>query len=450
MSQPVPFAAASPATVADAGHQPELTELATATHRSFLVLVVAVVAVLAYLGLAQIKSAVVGSGTVKVDLNRKLVQHQDGGVVRTLLVRDGQKVAAGQVVVELADVAVDASVELVRTQHDGEWARSVRLSAEREFAGSFTFPPELESRRSDRTLRDVMERERSLFASRRETLTSQIELMRRQIAEVQREAEAMDRQIATEREALALQRDELKVNEGLLEQGFVQRTRVMTLQRAVSEYTVRLSEHEADLARARQKANDLELRIMALRNEYTEAATRELRESTARLHELQQRLRPSEDAARRQRISAPVAGEVVGLRPISPGTVIGPRDVLMEIVPSDARLIVEGQVRPQDITHLQVGSHAELRLTAFRYRDTPTVAGTVEHVAADVTNDERTGMSYYVVRVAVSPESLKDAGAVYLQAGMPVEFFITTPGRSIASYLLEPVTSYLRRSLRES
>lgn len=429
---------------------PELRELQQGTRFSFMLLGAAFLALLAYLAFAHIQGAVVGAGSVKVDLNRKLVQHQEGGIVRAMHVRDGQKVQAGDVLVELGDVAVDAGVELVRNQHDGEWARTLRLTAEREQADRLTFPAELEARRSDPTVRDVLQRERTLFLTRRETLDTQVALLKRQIGEVEREAAALDRQIATERDALALQREELRLNEELLEQGFVQKTRVLTLRRAVSEYSVRSGEHEADLARARQKVNDLQLRIIALRNEHVESATRDLRESTAKLHELQQRLRPSEDAAMRQRIVAPATGEIVNLRPFTPGSVIGPRDVLMEIVPTDARLVVEGQVRPQDITHVKPGSPAELRLTAFHYRDTPSVAGIVEHVAADVQHDERTGMSYYIVRVAVSAESMKEIGHVYLQAGMPVEFFITTERRSIASYLLEPVTSYLRRALRES
>jgi HlyD family type I secretion membrane fusion protein len=340
---------------------------------------------------------------------------------------------------------------LVRSQFDAETVRSARLGSERAMAAAPAYPAELLKRRELPAVREVIEREQTLFRARRDTLNSQIELLTKQIAEVQREATVLAQQTSDEKQSIALQREELTQNEDLEKQGYVQHTRVITLQRAVQDYTVKTGDHEVELARARQKGNDLQLRIISLRNEYVESANRDLRESSAKLAELEQRLRPSEDAARRQRIVAPVTGEVVGMKPVTPGGVVSPRDVLLEIVPSDARLVIEARIQPKDITQIKVGAEADIRLTAFTYRTTPVVIGRVETISADVTTEAQTGATWYTVRVAVTAEDLKKAGGdLYLQAGMPAEVFVRTRSRTVASYLFEPVTSFMRRALRET
>src|SRR5690606_13800003 len=242
-----------------------------------------------------------------------------------------------------------------------------------------------------------------------------------------------------------LQREELAVNRKLQRQGFVQKTRVMTLQRAVAEYEARHGEHRAELSQARQRASELELRILALRNQYAQAAADELKATTSRLFDLEERIRPSRDAAERQTIVAPVAGEVVGLRVFSPGAVVGPREVLLEIVPEEKRLILEGRIRPEDVNHVRAGAEADVRLTAYKQRTTPLVEGRVSYVSPDRLVDEQTGAPYYAVHVDVSPEGLKKAGSLRLQAGMPAELYVRTDERTALDYLLAPVTEALRR-----
>ena len=255
-------------------------------------------------------------------------------------------------------------------------------------------------------------------------------------------------QIGAEERALKLQKEELAANERLLEQGYVQKTRLFTLQRAVAEYEARHAERRAELAKARQRASELEFRILTMRNAYVQTATDELKESTAKMLDLEERIRPSRDASERQRIAAPIAGEVVGLRVFTAGSVIGPRDVLMEIVPHEKRLIVEARIRPEDINHVRPGSEADVRLTAYHSRTAPLVPGSVNYVSGDRLVDPRTGAPYYVVHIDV-PEKALDAARLRLQAGMPAEVFMRTDTRTALDYLLAPVTSYLRRAMRE-
>ncbi len=390
---------------------------------------------------APLSGAIIAPGFVKVDLNRKVVQHQEGGIVRAVRVRDGDRVTQGQELVLLDDVRIDAQLDLLRTQLDAERAKSARLEAERSLAARPAFPKNL--------LKDEFRtREEALFRARRQALDSQIEVLRRQIRETVEEAGALAEQIAAEERALKLQKDELAANEQLLSQGYVQKTRLLTLQRAVAEYEARHSERRAELSKSRQRASELEFRILQMRNTYVQSATDELKEASSRMFDLEERIRPSRDASERQKITAPIAGEVVGLRIFNAGSVIGPREVLMEIVPQEKRLIVEARIRPEDVNHVRQGTEADIRLTAYQSRTTPLVAGAVMYVSGDRLVDQQSGQPYYIVHIDVPEKSLA-ASSQKLQAGMPAEVFIRTDNRSALDYLLAPVTSYLRRAMRE-
>jgi membrane fusion protein, epimerase transport system len=402
----------------------------------------------AWAAFAPLSGAVIAPGFVKVDLNRKVVQHQEGGIVRAIRVRDGDRVQQGQELVLLEDVRIDAQFDLLRTQLDAERAKAARLEAERRYAAKPVFPADLVKRTDDKVV-ETLARESGLFKARRDAIESQVALLQRQIVESREEAAALAMQLGAEERALKLQKEELAANERLLAQGYVQKTRLLTLQRAVAEYEARHGERRAELSKARQRASELELRILSMRNAYAQSAADELKETTARIFDLEDRIRPSRDAAERQKISAPIAGEVVGLRVFGSGAVIGPREVLMEIVPEDKRLIIEARIRPEDINHVRSGSPADIRLTAYKQRTTPLVQGSVAYVSGDRLVDTQSGAPYYVVHVDVPTQALADAGNLRLQAGMPAEVFIRTDERSALDYVLAPVTDYLRRGMRE-
>src|SRR5688500_9184536 len=276
-----------------------------------LIIAGALVAFAVWAGVAPMSGAVIAQGFVKVDLNRKVVQHQEGGIVRAVRVRDGDRVSQGQELVLLDDVRIDAQLDLLRTQLDAERAKAARLEAERALAARPSFPRDFLRRNGEAKVAELIARETALFRARREALDSQIAVLRRQIRETVEEAAAVDEQIGAEERALKLQKEELAANERLLSQGYVQKTRLLTLQRAVAEYEARHSERRAELSKARQRASELEFRILSMRNSYVQVATDELKEASARMFDLEERIRPSRDASERQKITAPIAGEVV-------------------------------------------------------------------------------------------------------------------------------------------
>ena len=438
---------ATPAA-ASAAERAEGAELTRIARNGALVLALGILVMGGWLVAAPLSGAVIAAGFVKVDMNRKVVQHQEGGIVKQLLVRDGERVKAGQVLMVIEDVKIDATLDLLRTQHDGERAKAARLEAERAMSPAVKFPPELVARKDEPKVVEFLQRETTLFKARREALDTQVALLRRQIQQTAQEVKALTDQIAAEARALKLQKDELATNQSLLEKGFVQKTRLMQLERQVAEYEGRWNERRAELSKAEQRSQELELRVLAQRNAYVQSAADELKEASARIFDLEERLRPSKDASERQRISSPISGEVVGLRVFSQGGVVGPREVLMEIVPEDKTLIIEARIRPEDINHVRAGSEADIRLTAYQSRTTPLVPGSVTYVSGDRLVDQQSGAPYYVVQIDV-PENALAASSLRLQAGMPAEVFIKTDTRTALDYLLAPVTSYLRRAMRE-
>ena len=423
-------------------------EPAPLARRGLALITGGIVALAAWAFLAPLSGAIIAPGYVKVDLNRKVVQHQEGGRVRAIRVRDGDRVAEGQELLLLDDVRIDAQLDLLRTQLDAERARAARLEAERAYAAAPAYPRELVGRMKEPKLAEQLTRETGLFRARREALETQIAVLRRQIRETEGEIAALTEQLDAEARALRLQKEELATNERLLEQGYVQRTRIMTLNRAVAEYEARHGERRAELSKARQRAGELELRILAMRNAYAQSAADELKEASARIFDLEERIRPSKDAAERQRIAAPIAGEVVGMRVFGEGSVVGPREVLMEIVPDEKRLVVEARIRPEDINYVRPGSHADVRLTAYPQRSAPLVAGAVRYVSADRLVEPQTGIPHYIAHIEVPAHKLLEAG-LRLQAGMPAEVFVRTDDRTALDYLAAPVTSYFRRAMRE-
>lgn len=394
---------------------------------------------------APISGSVIGSGLVKVEANRLTVTHRDGGVVAKVLVKEGELVRHGQPLVLLADERVDSSVDLLQAQLSTEHIRKSRLEAEaaQQPQWSHPLPADAPAR-----VREALQREQSSFAARRQSLQSQLESYQGQIRDTELELTARARDSAASTEALRLLRDELASNETLLQQEFVNRTRVLQLRRGVSEYESRIQANEAEIAQARAKRSELQGRITQARTTYVQAAAEGLAESTARIVEIEERLRSNRDTAGRQTIAAPADGRLVGLRVNTVGSAIGPRDPIVDIVPSDAPLVVEIQVPAQSIGEVQPGQAAEVKINAFSQRTTRLLIGTVLSVSADALADNRSGVPFFTVQVEVPIRAVQEAGLPPLAPGMAAEVYIKTAERTPMQWLMEPLVSSIRHAFR--
>ena len=241
----------------------------------------------------------------------------------------------------------------------------------------------------------------------------------------------------------------LERNRQLLKEGFISDTRISQLEASVADYGVKLEERRSELARAGQRMVDTDLKIKSLESDYRQQASDQLKIAMVRMSEIQQELRKSTDASQRQVIVAPAAGEVMNLRFTSAGSVLSPREPIVDIVPTNPRLLVEAQIRPEDIRRVQLDQPAHIRFSAYNTLTTPMVAGKVVYVSADRNVDRQTQQASYTVMIEADPASLQDAGRISMQAGMPAEVFIRGEVRTPLEYLIEPVTLLLRRAGRE-
>lgn len=418
--------------------------------RGMIGMAVLALLVVLWMVLAPLSAAIVAHGAVKVDKERKLVQHLEGGIVKDILVADGQQVKQGEALLILADTKVDASVDSLRHEFYSELMRNARLQAERDAANKVAIPADLNARIRSHEVDEIMRAERQLFATRRDNLEQQVALLRSQIGEINQEVAGWDGQFKAGERSLDLMQQELSINEKLLEKNFVAKARIIGLQRQEADYQTKRESYVAEQARARQKKLDMELQIVRLRADYMQHAALELEDSTRKLNDLKERLRPSVDAQDRQIVRASVAGKIVGLKVHTAGGIIAPGATLMEILPDNQELIVEAKVPVEDIDELHLDMTADIRLSAYQQRSAQLLKGTVSYVSADRLNDEVTHMPYYAVEVKVDPASLRSAENIKLIAGMPAEVYIKTTERTLFDYLLAPITQSLRRGMRET
>jgi HlyD family type I secretion membrane fusion protein len=395
---------------------------------------------------APLSGAVIAAGFVRTELNRKTVQHQEGGIVREILVREGQKVRAGDPLLVVGDVRTDALLDLQRQMWLAESVRHARLSAELTLARSFELPAGLERLPEAAS---SLARERALFEARRRTLQEQVASLEAQIEATEAQVRALGTQIASTRNGAALSREELALNQGLQRDGYVQRARILGLERNVSDYDGRLGEQQSEQALAQQRMGDLRLRVAQARNQYQQQAAGELKDSAVRLRELEEQLRPARDLSERQYVRSPVDGEVMSLHVTAVGEVIGPRQPLLEVVPANERLVVEARVAVEDIEHVQRDGPAEVRLTAYEYRKMPMLAGRVAAVSADRVEDPRTGQAGYRVLVEVGASELAAYPGARMQPGMPAEVYVTTAPRTLFDYVVRPLSAFAVRGMRE-
>lgn len=401
-----------------------------------------------WLAFAPLHGAVVARGLIKVENYRRTVQHNEGGIVRRILVKEGQHIQRGEALIELEDSQASAAYGVLRSALDAELARRARLEAEAIQGGKIEFPRELLDRSETPVVAEMLERERRLFKARRDNLNSQIRSLERQIVQIDKEYDALSGQLKAERGAEELAQEELESYRVLRDKNYIATPRLLEQRRKVLDYQSRSEERRAESARTLRLKEELQLKIMTLRAEYAQSATQDLKDATNRVVELADRLRPAEDLLQRSRIKSPETGVVIGLKANTAGSSIAPRETLMEIVPDDSTLLIEAQIGVDSIKEVYGGQHADIRFTALPYRTTPMVSGRLTYIAADAqyTKD---GVPYYLVQILPDSESLATAEIPQLKPGMAAEIYLKTKPRTAIEYLLQPITDTLSRSFRE-
>jgi HlyD family secretion protein len=422
--------------------------------RLHLIIGLAVVLVLAggfggWASTVQISGALIAPGAVVVDSNVKKVQHPTGGVVGEVRVRDGDLVKAGDIVVRLDDTVTKASLAIVVKTLNGLYARAARLEAEQRGDSKLTFPPQLTERADDPDVKNVMISETKLFDVRVTGRTGQKAQLRERISQLNEEIGGLTAQEQAKDKEIALIEKELVGVRQLYDQHLVQLTRLTTLERDAARLNGERAQYISSRAQAKGKITETELQIIQVDKDMVSDVSKDLRETNDKIGEYVERKVTAEDQLRRVDIRAPQDGMVLQNNVHTVGGVITAGDAMMMIVPQADDLSVEAKVDPKDIDKLQIGQKTLMRFSAFNQRTTPELTGAVTRVSADVTTDQRTGQSYYTIRVSLPPSEVARLGDNKLIPGMPVEAFVQTGDRTMMSYLMKPLHDQLMRSFRE-
>lgn len=420
-----------------------------ATRGQWLI-IIGFIPLVAWVTLAPLSMAVVAPAFVNVDLNRRPVQHLEGGIVRSVLVRNGQHVNAGDPVLLLGDVSVDADRNRLDYRIYVERASLARLEAEQTMAAQPVFPDELtDAGLRDERIAQALAKERTLFNARRDAMRSEIALLRLQRERAGAEAIALRAQIRQVVKSLALQEKDLDMNRGLLQAGFISPNRISQIEANVTDYAAKLEERRSELARNAQRLGEIDLKIKSIENQYIQTASDQLKEVAARLGEIEQERRKSEDAAQRQVVTAPAVGVIIDLKYTSPGAIVRAGDAIAEIVPTDAALLLEARISPQEVNHVYQGQPARIKLTSFKFRTAPMLTGNVNYLSADRLVDRATNLPYFSVMIEVDAKSVEAVRDLTLQAGMPAEVYLEGSTQTPLQYLLDPVMSTIRRAGKE-
>jgi len=399
---------------------------------------------------AQIEGAVIASGELRVDTERKTVQHLEGGIVREILVRNGDIVEPGQPLILLDSTRIVAKSEQLILQIVGAHLKSARLEAQMSLRKKIEWPsnkynidPEI--------FADLLSSTEKVFKAGREALISNVVLLQKQIDQLQEQDKGLVGRIAAEDSVIESLQEELEAKMTLFEDQYIDKSTIFTLRRSIAERQGSKAQLAGSRAELGEKIAEIQLRITNIRSEYRQSAINQQAEVQQKMFDFQQQLLPLTDARQRLTVVAPVRGEVVALRVHSKGGVISPGQPLMDIVPENSKLIVECNIQVKDINHVHKGQKADIQLLAFNQRTTPKISGKIIYISADRIMESTTygDIPTYLVHVEISKKELRE-NHLEITPGMPASVFIRTDPRTVLEYLIEPIVANFDRALREN
>lgn len=399
----------------------------------------------------ELSSAVIAQGTLVVDSSVKKVQHPAGGIVDELRVRNGDRVKAGDILLRLDETQTKAAASIITKSVDELQARQARLESERDNASEIVFPDSLlgAARAPGSDAARAIASERSLFKLRRSAREGQKSQLLERAAQLKEEIKGYSGQLEAKKKEVEFVQKELGGVRTLWEKNLVPISRLTALERDATRIEGERSQLTGMIAQAKGKIAEIELQIIQIDQDLRSEVGKELVEVTSKLSELAERKTAAVDQLKRVDIRAPQSGVVHQLAVHTVGGVIGPAEQIMLIVPDADTLTVEAKIAPQEIDHVHPGQAAILRFSAFNQHTTPEITGEVNVVSADLTHDQRTGNSFYTVRIGLKAAEVERLGNVKLVPGMPVDAFIQMGGRTALSYLMKPLRDQASRAFKE-
>ncbi|NNM10768.1 MAG: HlyD family type I secretion periplasmic adaptor subunit [Pseudomonadales bacterium] len=398
---------------------------------------------------AKLDSAAIASGVINVESKRKSIQHLEGGIIKTIAVRDGDEVNSGDILIELESLQARANLELIRGRYLTARAWEARLAAERDGLEEIEFSESLLIAGQDAPIAELVSAQQNIFKARSRSMQEQTAILNQRIAQYKAEEAGLNDLLKTQDEQLALIQDVIDSHLKLYGVGMIDKSRLRVLQRELAELKGERSQNLAAIARIGQNTAEVRLEIEGLQTRQLNEVLQQLRDVQSEIYDLTEQLSASRDVLARTEIRAPHAGTIVGLSVFTEGGVIAPGDTLMEIVPRDAKLVVEAQVDPIDIDIVEPGLEAQVHLTAFSQRTNRPIPAVVTAVSADRLIDSQTGAAYYLARLELDESEAIANGEIKLYPGMQAEVMVLAESRSPFEYFIEPLVSSFNRALRE-
>lgn len=398
---------------------------------------------------SQIRGAVAAPGVFQVEANRKTLKSRDGGVVREIHVRDGDVVKAGQLLLKFDNTVPKAQLDIFQNQYDAALMQAARLRAE-IVRRPLSIPPELQARRSDPRVSVIIQNEQTVYDVRRSAIEGQASILNQRVDQLQSARVGLQIQLDSSIEQIALSEEELQGYKTLLEKGYAPKTLVLRLERQLSESKSRRGALMAEITRNGQQSGEARLQLANIYEQRASESASNLRDVEARLADLGPRLNAAREGLAQTEVRAPEAGYVLGLSQHTVGGVAGAGETLMDVVPSNAPLVIRADVRPSDIDEVRPGMSALVMLQAYNSYRVPKIEADVVNVSADSIVNPEAKTSFYRVELRVRPEELRKLPkGVRLSPGMQVSVMIITGKRTVLSFLLGPIGQLLDQSMRE-
>jgi len=398
---------------------------------------------------APLTSAAVAPGVVKVDSNRKTVQHLEGGIIREILVREGDTVRQGQALVRLDGLDAESDHDAVRGELDSALAGEARLKAQRDGLAAISFPPDLSARRSEPAVAEAMAGQERIFRDQAQVEASEVEVWQQRISQFHAQMSALAARVAAYEIQLPSLREELADARTLLKKGYGIKSRVLQLERQIVAAQGEAAANRASIESLRQQVAEANAQIDNGRLSYIKKAAEDLRDIQTKRVDLEKALQKTGARAARREVVAPEDGVVMNLRYFTPGGVVPPGGIILDLVPDQDKMVLDVKIQPLDIDVVRPGLPATVRLVAYKQRTTPTVEGSLTRVSADAEVDERSGATFYRATVEVGADELRKLPQVKLYPGMPVDVSVVTGKRTMLEYLFQPVADSFAHAFRE-
>ena len=405
---------------------------------------------LLWAGLAPLDEGVPTMGMVALDTKRKTVQHLSGGIVKEVLVQEGQQVKEGQALLRLDGAVAKANFEAVRQRYLGFRAMQSRLFAEQAGQGVIDFHPDVKAALNDPLIQQQVSTQQQLIQARRAALAADLQGIEESMQGLKEQLGSYQNILVQRRSQLALLTEELTNTRSMVKEGYAPRNRQLELERMVAESNAAIADLTGNSLRVTRQVAELGQRSLARKQEYRKEIETQLADITREVQSDAEKFVAVTADLDRMEIKAPANGQVVGLSVQTVGAVLQPGQKLLDVVPDQQTLLLEAHIPPHLIDKVQTGLMADIRFNAFAHSPQLVVDGKVLSVSGDLLSDpQQPQFSYYLARVQVTPSGMKTLGARQMQPGMPAEIVIKTGERSLLTYLLHPLTKRMAASMKE-